>query len=72
MSDKKSETRAETTATDQQAPDTQQPGVSHASQDWEEYRANTPEAQDQPSALDRPEQDEKALAAEDPTSQSGA
>ena len=36
----------------QQAPDAEQPGVTTANQDWEGYRAETPGAQDQPTATE--------------------
>jgi hypothetical protein len=54
MSEQKSEQKGELksegtlsgTLAANQEPTAQQPGVSHANQDFEEFRANTPEAQD--------------------------
>jgi hypothetical protein len=41
-----SEKKQESTLRANQEPTAQQPGVSHANQDFEEFRANTPEVED--------------------------
>lgn len=63
MAEKKSKSDQQSTVQANKAPDAQQPGVTEANQDWETYRAETPEAQDQPSAFNRPEYEEQALEA---------
>lgn len=46
MSDKDQES----TVRANQAPDAEQPGVSHANQDYEKFRSETPEAQSLPTS----------------------